>query len=137
MAGAMVAVQMRQMPQQQLPLIEQIAKVQAFDGLWKQHQVTESMITHALHHYDLLESAEFRAILDKAQGKMQETMQRAQMQIQQMMAARGGMGRGMGRGGMPPGGMGRGGMPPGMGRGGMAPQGPPAGGEEDAANLGW
>lgn len=71
-------------------------------------------------------------------------MQRAQMQIQQMMAARGGMGRGMGRGGMPPGmgrgmapGMGRGGMPPGMGRG-AAPQGPPAGGQEqDAADLGW
>ena len=56
-------------------------------------------------------------------------MQRAQMQIQQMMAARGGMGgRGMGRGGMPPG-MGRG-MAPGMGRGGQpggaGGRGPPA-----------
>lgn len=104
--------------------------------------MTEDHITHALHHYDLLESPEFKAILERAQGKMRETVNRAQMQIQQMMAARGGMGRG--RGGMPPGmgrgmapGMGRG-MPP-MGRGGMGgpPQGAAPGQETDPADLGW
>ena len=143
-AGALIATKMGKLPQNRMPMVQEMSKIQAIDSYNKESGIEDSDIVIAFNTLKLGETQEFKDIMGEANQTLQQTVQNTMMQMQQRMAQMGGMpgmGRGgmpgMGRGGMP--GMGRGGMPAGMGRGGMGapPQGPPPGQDTDAADLGW
>ena len=107
-----------------MPQASQIIKQKALDDLEVAEGITNDDIVIAFNEYRFEEKPAFQEIMQRAQATAQQHVQMAMQRMQQMRAARGGMGGG----------------PPGMARGPprMAPQGPQGGaGETDAADLGW
>jgi len=62
-AGAAIAMRMGRLPQNQMPLMQEMAKIEAVDKLFLEKGVSEHDIILAFQKYDLLESEEFKQIM--------------------------------------------------------------------------
>jgi hypothetical protein len=84
MAQIQIAVSAKKIAPQHAPMLMEMHKLRAFDKLFAETGVEEEDITKAFLKYQLAETAEFKAMMEKSKNdiknKIQEFMMRARAQ---------------------------------------------------------
>ena len=74
-SGALIATQMGRLPQNRIPMVKEVAKIQSFDAYNKESGIEDSDIVIAIHKHQLLESPEFEEIMREVQQQIQSSVQ--------------------------------------------------------------
>ena len=70
-AGALIATKMGKLPQNRMPMVQEMAKIQAIDSYNKESGIEDSDIVIAFNRLNLGETDEFKEIMAQAQGALQ------------------------------------------------------------------
>ena len=73
-AGALIAAKMGKLPQNRMPMVQEMAKIQAIDSYNKESGIEDSDIVIAFNKLELGQTEEFRVIMQEAQQSLQATV---------------------------------------------------------------